>query len=1024
MSFTFADVNSLQTVDMTQPSPPQPVQPGYPNPPGQILYDSSGNGNPLGYPYPYPFPNVYGTVKTLPDADSDAAQNVSYPGWISYVPDGLETYNNIDVFTSGEGGLNLINKALSINNNPQYPGGYPDDQYKAFIVVLKPGADRRNIINFYPIRAAIGGPSIPRPPNREGISFNFYDNSPFIVKDANQWRLTKSVIVPGGAIWPPCQDPSNLALTTNIMGNNVTGNTIVGVLSTSEITSTDFMYSIISIAGDDSDKFYINGSNLYTNPNVSLVHTGSPYTVTIESTLNPNANPNNSWGQTLPPDPNGFFDVSNTFLINISSGPSILGLALSSNTITEKKPSGTTIGTFIPSLSSSGWSNPSTTYTLLGESSNFQIVGSKLQTLSVLNYINTQYYSITVQATTTDTNNTASYIESFLIDVLPQPLNYDLCMNSHYWSSNKNVNYYEDDSKGVVQILHNMGTVELKFKHDMRGGFIAVGAGGGGGGGQQSFGGASPNAIFSGGGGAGGSIYKLELDLFQDMSFNLTAGEKGDRGTGRIQGSAGGPTLIKSNTTFGTVDISAGGGGGGSAFYDSRDGSGGILVSNISANTGFNFEETELFISSGIQISRGAGNNNININAAPFDISLVGQDGSGAELGLQQIPGRVTFLGVQSVFSGGGGAGYFDGSSSLIGSSTVGLGGEGGQAGNGYGGFGGSILTDSPSSPLIAGVSAEIFGAGGGGAGSNYSMDYVASPPPPNYIKGGMGGDGVILIYYQIPPTSLNDYYFTEYEFKQYSNIIIDPYNELPPDIESIHISGVDFLKINNTGIITNIPGVYPGPGLYYIDISFNSISLGLNYEFFILDITGGVVNQYYNSDYNFGYNDNFSIIPNTVIPNIVNIGLSTNNRSIFSIDNTGNITVNPAFVDSNSKVGTYYMTVSILFIDGSVDTESFQVTIQPLPPPPIPRPISNRPGPIQICNSRFAKCNLNKKTKFSSGNVTIQGATNSQRTTILVNQASYRRGAKLITTNQVLNTYGRRAGGPGGSGASIRNQF
>tara|TARA_B110000858_G_scaffold29990_2_gene32494 strand:- start:4572 stop:7133 length:2562 start_codon:yes stop_codon:yes gene_type:complete len=91
--------------------------------------------------------------------------------------------------------------------------------------------------------------------------------------------------------------------------------------------------------------------------------------------------------------------------------------------------------------------------------------------------------------------------------------------------------------------------------------------------------------------------------------------------------------------------------------------------------------------------------------------------------------------------------------------------------------------------------------------------------------------------------------------------------------------------------------------------------------------------------------------------------------------------------------------------------------------PPPIPPPISNRPGPIQYCTSRFAKCNLNKKTKFSSGNVTIQGATNSQRTSIIVDQSN-RRGAKLVTSNQVLNVFGRTAGGPGGFGAPPRNHF
>lgn len=92
--------------------------------------------------------------------------------------------------------------------------------------------------------------------------------------------------------------------------------------------------------------------------------------------------------------------------------------------------------------------------------------------------------------------------------------------------------------------------------------------------------------------------------------------------------------------------------------------------------------------------------------------------------------------------------------------------------------------------------------------------------------------------------------------------------------------------------------------------------------------------------------------------------------------------------------------------------------------PPPIPAPISNRPGPIQYCTSRFARCTLTKKTSFSSGNVTIQGTTNARRQSLIVNQSTYRQGAKLLFSNQVLNAYGRKAGGPGGFGASPRNQF
>ena len=104
-----------------------------------------------------------------------------------------------------------------------------------------------------------------------------------------------------------------------------------------------------------------------------------------------------------------------------------------------------------------------------------------------------------------------------------------------------------------------------------------------------------------------------------------------------------------------------------------------------------------------------------------------------------------------------------------------------------------------------------------------------------------------------------------------------------------------------------------------------------------------------------------------------------------------------------------------------------------PLPPPtppsphptpsPLP-PISNRPGPINICNSRFAKCNLNKKNKFSSGNVTIQGATNSQRVSTQIQVQSTMRNATWTNRYVPVNGYGQRTGGPNGSGQSPKNSF
>jgi len=84
----------------------------------------------------------------------------------------------------------------------------------------------------------------------------------------------------------------------------------------------------------------------------------------------------------------------------------------------------------------------------------------------------------------------------------------------------------------------------------------------------------------------------------------------------------------------------------------------------------------------------------------------------------------------------------------------------------------------------------------------------------------------------------------------------------------------------------------------------------------------------------------------------------------------------------------------------------------------------TNKPGPINICNSRFANCNLNKKPNFSSGNVTIQGTGQANRISYLLQTSRFRNGQKTVFSNQQLNAYGRTAGGPGGFGSSPSNKF
>ena len=80
--------------------------------------------------------------------------------------------------------------------------------------------------------------------------------------------------------------------------------------------------------------------------------------------------------------------------------------------------------------------------------------------------------------------------------------------------------------------------------------------------------------------------------------------------------------------------------------------------------------------------------------------------------------------------------------------------------------------------------------------------------------------------------------------------------------------------------------------------------------------------------------------------------------------------------------------------------------------------------GPIQICNSRFAKCNITKKTNFSSGNVIIQGSTLAQRVSTLIKVQPYLRNATWTREYVGVNEYGQRAGGPVGYGQSPKNTF
>jgi hypothetical protein len=85
---------------------------------------------------------------------------------------------------------------------------------------------------------------------------------------------------------------------------------------------------------------------------------------------------------------------------------------------------------------------------------------------------------------------------------------------------------------------------------------------------------------------------------------------------------------------------------------------------------------------------------------------------------------------------------------------------------------------------------------------------------------------------------------------------------------------------------------------------------------------------------------------------------------------------------------------------------------------------MSNKNGPINVCNTRFAKCNSNKKATISNGNTNNNQQSNATRVSRNIQYSTYTKSIKLVFVNQTLNQYGRIAGGPGGYGSSPKNTF
>ena len=255
--------------------------------------------------------------------------------------------------------------------------------------------------------------------------------------------------------------------------------------------------------------------------------------------------------------------------------------------------------------------------------------------------------------------------------------------------------------------------------------------------------------------------------------------------------------------------------------------------------------------------------------------------------------------------------------------------------------------------------------------------------------------------------------YDLSYIIAQNATFTINPLNPITKGQISFLTSVAEYFQIDSGGDIINTDLFSPlltdsHVGTMVVDISNIKYQLykpiTMNIDLFYLD----------------SYSDTYNIIPSYTLSSVHTYALTSD--PMFTINSSsGDISIGADITN------VYNLSVTLNEPNNKVE---WIKTIVVYPPPPTPQPepyrpgYKNRPGPIQYCTSRFARCTLTKKTSFSSGNVTIQGTTNARRQSLIVNQSTYRHGAKLLFSNQVLNSYGRKAGGPGGFGASPRNQF
>ncbi len=216
--------------------------------------------------------------------------------------------------------------------------------------------------------------------------FNFETKSSYTIRvrstDSGGLTFDKTLTI---SITNANETPTAISLSSNTIAENSATGTTIGTLSTTDPDAGDtFTYTLVDLANyPDNSSFTITGASLKSAAIFDL-ETKSSYSIKIRST--------DAGGLTF----DQVFAISVT---NVNEAPT--NISLSSVSISENVPTGTTIGTFSSSDPDAG---DTFTYALVDTSSypgnsSFSISGTTLRSAAVFDFETQSSYTIRVRAT-------------------------------------------------------------------------------------------------------------------------------------------------------------------------------------------------------------------------------------------------------------------------------------------------------------------------------------------------------------------------------------------------------------------------------------------------------------------------------------------------------------------------------------------------------------------------------------------------------------------------------------------------